>query len=51
MVITRYNISGIIDPASNFGKRADQRVSNPFGSENKQLHDGMPREYPPDYKP
>lgn len=31
--------------------REDQRVSNPYGYENKQLHEGMPREYPPDYEP
>lgn len=31
--------------------RDDQHVSNPYGYENKNLHDELPREYPPDYKP
>lgn len=31
--------------------RKDQHVSNPYGYENKNLHEGLPREYPPDYEP
>jgi len=41
--------------ASTIGKskpwRDDQRAINPFGYENRELHEGMPREYPPDYEP
>jgi len=29
--------------------REDQSVINPFGYENKQLHEGLPRDYPGDY--
>lgn len=31
--------------------REDQRAANPYGYENKDLHDELPREYPPDYEP
>ncbi|MFD0710923.1 hypothetical protein [Paenibacillus sp. GCM10027626] len=43
-----------IQPAAN-GKstpwRKDQHVINPFGFENKELHEDLPRDYPPDYDP
>ncbi|WP_028610025.1 hypothetical protein [Paenibacillus harenae] len=42
-------------PSVDIGKstpwRKDQRVSNPYGYENKDLHEDLPREYPPDYEP
>ncbi|RCW42371.1 hypothetical protein [Paenibacillus prosopidis] len=42
-------------PSEDIGKstpwRQDQRVSNPYGYENKNLHEGLPREFPPDYEP
>lgn len=42
-------------PVESLGKstpwRKGQRVSNPYGYENRSLHDGMERNYPPDYEP
>ncbi|ALS29332.1 hypothetical protein ABEV74_01525 [Paenibacillus cisolokensis] len=39
-------------PTETLGKskpwRIDQRSANPFGYENRQLHDGMERQYPDD---
>jgi hypothetical protein len=44
---------GMSLPVETLGKstpwRADQRRANPYGYENLELHEGMPRNYPPDH--